>query len=404
MPSLQLQLLGHFRLLYNDEPVTGVTQARVQALLAYLTLHRDTVQTRQHLAFRFWPESSESQARTNLRKTVYDLRQAFPPIEDFLYINDHVLHWRQGVAVTLDLATFADLLAQAGQVDERSTLQTILMKAIELYRGDLLPDCYEDWIIPQREQLRQDYLATLGKLIRLLEEQRAYPSAIAYAQQLLQADPLQESTYRILMHLYVRNGDRALALRTYHICTTLIQQELGVAPGPETQAAHQRLLHLDSMAITPEAPISLVLRGGVLLVGRQAEWAILQAAWRTAASGQPSFVLIAGEAGIGKSRLAEELRQWIDRQGSTTGQTRCYAAEGRLAYAPVTAWLRTEAIRSKLLAMESIWLEEVARLLPELLVERPDLVPPPPLVDSWQRQRFWEALARALLLTSHRYY
>src|SRR5215212_2410190 len=104
MSTLQLQLFGNFHLVYNGEPVTAVNQARVQALLAYLTLHRDAAQARQHLAFRFWPDSTEAQARANLRKTIYDLRQAFPAIEDFLRIDDHALQWRQGVAVTLDVA------------------------------------------------------------------------------------------------------------------------------------------------------------------------------------------------------------------------------------------------------------------------------------------------------------
>lgn len=134
------------------------------------------------------------------------------------------------------------------------------------------------------------------------------------------------------------------------------------------------------------------------LVGRQPEWQALHAAWHGAAAGTAHCVLIAGEAGIGKTRLAEEVLQWADRQGYATARTRSYAAEGRLAYAPITEWLRSNAIRARLPELEPVWLVEVARLLPELLVERPDLPPPAPLADSWQRQRFRQALVRAFLL------
>lgn len=133
------------------------------------------------------------------------------------------------------------------------------------------------------------------------------------------------------------------------------------------------------------------------LIGRQAEWAQLQAAWQRAGAGGANFALISGEAGIGKSRLAEELLLQVSRGGFAAVRTRAYAAEGRLSYAPVIEWLRGDAIRQSLSRLDGVWLSEVARVLPELLAQRADLVPPPPLSDFAQRQRFFEALARAML-------
>ncbi len=127
------------------------------------------------------------------------------------------------------------------------------------------------------------------------------------------------------------------------------------------------------------------------------EWLQLQAAWRSAAAGRSHLVLLSGEAGIGKTRLAEELLAWVDRQGIHTATARCYAAEGDLAYAPVAAWLRTNTLRKALPQLPDTWLTEEARLVPDLLVERPDLPRPGPLTESWQRQRLFEALARAIL-------
>ena len=133
------------------------------------------------------------------------------------------------------------------------------------------------------------------------------------------------------------------------------------------------------------------------LVGRQPEWQLLQAAWRRAARGAAHLVLVTGEAGIGKSRLAEELFTWAKQQGFTATHARSYAAEGRLSFAPVIEWLRGAAVRPHVNALDTVWLREIARLLPELLSEHADLARPEPMSEYGQRQRFFEALARAIL-------
>src|SRR5258706_7175153 len=139
------------------------------------------------------------------------------------------------------------------------------------------------------------------------------------------------------------------------------------------------------------------------LIGRTAEWTQLIDAWQSASAGRPHLLVLSGEAGIGKTRLAEELLGQVGRQGIATAIARCYAVEGELAYTPVVAWLRAEALRPALAALDAVWLTEVARLLPDLLQERPGLPPPGPLQEDWEaggRQRLFEALARALLGTN----
>jgi predicted ATPase len=107
------------------------------------------------------------------------------------------------------------------------------------------------------------------------------------------------------------------------------------------------------------------------------------------------MVLLEGEPGIGKTRLAEELLAWAGRQGIAAASARCYASEGALAYAPLTAWLRAGALQNALSSLDRPWLSEVARLLPEIAIQNPELPPPGPLTESWQRQRMFEALAQA---------
>jgi DNA-binding SARP family transcriptional activator len=376
--SLTVQLLGGFRLTDANGSVSALDSLRVQSLLAYLVLHPGP-QPRQRLAALFWPESPEGQARTNLRKLVLELRRGLPDSERHVLIDDRTLQWCGDAAVRLDVAEFERALAGASSA---ASLEGV----IGLYRGDLLPDCYEDWIIPQRERLRQAFMEALERLVAALEAQRNYAAAIRYARRLLDLDPLQEGTVRLLMRLHALTGDRTGAVRVYHACATALQRELGTAPSQETREAYERLL-----AVVHARPAAQPLAAPPL-VGRHAEWDRLQAAWRTAAAGQPRVVLLRGEAGVGKSRLAEDLAEWAVRQGIAVRQARCYAAEGGLAYAPITTLLRARPLQPPTSAAK----RELARLLPELL-DDPALAPPGPLSEVWQRQHLFETVAHALL-------
>ena len=103
---LHVHLLGGFRLAYGDESVTTVDTARLQSLLAYLVLHADTLQSRERLALLFWPDSRESQARTNLRQLLHQLRRTLPDAESFLYANTRTLRWCPEAPYELDAADF----------------------------------------------------------------------------------------------------------------------------------------------------------------------------------------------------------------------------------------------------------------------------------------------------------
>ena len=399
--TLHIHLLGDFRLAHGDEAVTKVNTPRLQSLLAYLVLHRDAPQSRRHMAFLLWLDSTETQALTNLRNLLHLLRRALPDADRFLQVDAHTLQWRPDGPFALDVTEFESALARAGraeQAGDNAALRTALEEAVDLYRGDLLPSCYDDWIRPERERLQQAFIKALEQLIHLLEEQRDYRTAIGHAQRLLRHDALHEAAYRRLMRLHALTGDRASALRAYHTCATVLQRELGMEPSPATREAYERLLQADGLpAPAPTRPAELVAVSP--LVGRDQEWTQLRRAWRAAAVGRteaaggPHFVLVTGESGIGKTRLAEELMQWAKRQGIATAAARCYAAEGELVYAPVAAWLRARPLPR----LAPVWRSEISRLLPELLVEQPDLPRPGPLTEAWQRQRFFEALARAIL-------
>ncbi len=137
--------------------------------------------------------------------------------------------------------------------------------------------------------------------------------------------------------------------------------------------------------------------GPLPLVGRQAEWRALHDAWRTAASGKPICVAVVGEAGIGKSRLVEELTGAVSRQGYAAAVAHCYAVEGMAAYAPVIEWLHSRALAPRFLAAPPAVLAEAGRLLPELLREHPNLPPATPLTAGWQRHHLFDALSQLLL-------
>ena len=143
-------------------------------------------------------------------------------------------------------------------------------------------------------------------------------------------------------------------------------------------------------------PRRLVGSANQPLVGRRGEWAAVINAWKTVGDGPSKLLEIRGEAGIGKTRVLEELVRWCRAQGFSAAYTKSYAAEGALAYAPIADWLRSESVRGGLDQLEPIWQSELARVLPELLIEHGNLSKPAPMTESWQRKSLFEAIARAV--------
>jgi len=236
--SLHISLFGDFRLVASETDVPTIADMpRLQSLLAYLLLHRTAPQSRAHLAFLLWPDSTEGQAHTNLRKVLYLLRQTFPHTDSFLHIGRKSLSWQpstQQNAWTLDVQDFERAVTQAEQaehVHNPTAMRQALVQAVDLYRGDLLPSCYDEWILPERDRLRQAFFKALERLIVLLEEDHDDEAAIGAALRLLRHDPLHEETYRHLMRLYAVRGDRASALRTFHTCATILEREYGTEAG-----------------------------------------------------------------------------------------------------------------------------------------------------------------------------
>jgi DNA-binding SARP family transcriptional activator len=187
---------------------------------------------------------------------VHRLRQVLPNSDAFLHIDRQHLSWRPNVPWTLDVLDFEDALTRANQaVQTGNTTATrqALAEAVKLYRGDLLPGCYDEWVLPECERLQQAFLRALEQLLLLLEQERDYSGAISAAQRLLRHDPQHEVTYRHLMRLYAAIGDRAAALRVYHNCATVLERELAVGPGRATREVYERLIRAEESTGSPEA-------------------------------------------------------------------------------------------------------------------------------------------------------
>ncbi|MBK8021063.1 MAG: AAA family ATPase [Chloroflexi bacterium] len=391
--SSRIQLLGTFSLEFHGRLVT-IASPRLQALLAHLILNRSEAHTRQRLAFLLWPDSSESQAHTNLRTLIHRLYSVFPEAGDLLDIDTHTLALRDASA-QIDVGEFEEAAKEAAVWTNDPSAVATLERAVNAYTGDLLPECYDEWLLPERDRLRTLYLTVLEQLATRLEQGRQYGPALVQARKLAHLDPTNEIACLMLMRLHLLTGDPASALRAYHTCVTALRTELGAEPGDKLTGAYQRLVAAETPLPSTRTPVTM--HALLPLVGRDREWRRLQTAWQAANAGQPRLLLVWGEAGIGKTRLAEELLQWAGRQGIITATGRCYAAEGELTFAPVTAIIQADRLRAGLSHLDAEWKAEITRLIPDLPVSGPlartsDTLPP-----HWKRQRLFEGLARAVL-------
>jgi DNA-binding SARP family transcriptional activator/predicted ATPase len=415
--SAQLRLLGDFGLTDRDGVVVPIGSQRAQALIAYLVLHRDAPQSRRQVSFVLWPDSTEAQALNNLRQLIHQIRLTWPDATQYLVADATTLTLRSGVdiALEIDIDAYDAAVAVALAADRESEPTPALARAAferaaGLYRGDLLPGSYDEWVVSERERLISAHRRLLDRLVGLLEQQGDYRAAIEHGDERLRLDPLDERTYRWLMRLHALNQDRAGALRVYQNCAAVLERELGVEPDSATRQAYEQVVRLGGTqpgAMAPSVGVDAAPAVGgrpadlVPLVGRENEWAQVMSAWDRMAEGQAHLIVIGGEAGIGKSRLAAELSDWAGRQGVKSARTRAYAAEGRLSYAPVADWLRSPILASALPRLDVGSLSEISRLLPELVARRPDVPRPSARIEAWQRQAFFQSLASAFLVADH---
>ncbi|CAN5866386.1 hypothetical protein BH10CHL1_BH10CHL1_04000 [soil metagenome] len=244
MPTIHIQLFGHFQLCYAHQPVTVITK-RGQILLAYLLLYRHQAHLRETLASLLWPETNDVQARANLRTELTRLRRSLAEFDRYLYDEHGILQWRHDAPFTLDVLAFEQASWQAEQAerigDDAGAL-IAFQTAINLYSADLLANVYEDWVMRIRQCLANQFIDAMDSVIALLKKRSDYPQAIRYAQRLLQYDPLHETCYRQLMEIHALNGDHAKVKQVYQACVNLLQRELAVLPSPLTQKLYQTIM------------------------------------------------------------------------------------------------------------------------------------------------------------------
>jgi DNA-binding SARP family transcriptional activator len=392
--TVRIRLLGELDIRgAGGEPIAPIESARARSLLAYLLLHDTAPQSRQRLAFLLWPDSAEGQARTNLRHVLHTLRTTGPELVPFLDVTPHTVRWDATPGCWTDVGAFAAALARAAGAEPAGDVElAALGDAVDLYGGDLLDGCYDDWLLEERGRFRDRYLWALRRLAGLLATRGDHGEAIRLGRELLRLDPLREDTYRVLMRIHDAEGDRASAVRTYHECVSTLRRELAVEPSRETTQAYIALMRppAPSSPAGPEPDTAPVDHAAT--VGREDEWRGLTESWRAAVRGQTQLVLLTGEPGIGKTRLAEDLAAHCAHQGAIVAQGRSYPSEGALAFGVVLSWLRTPEVAAHRPRMSAPHRAALARLLPELGADEPEAGDP-----SDERRRLFEAVAAALV-------
>ena len=402
---LAFYFFGSPRVEYEGASVEFDTRKAI-ALLAYLAAtgrsHR-----RDSLAALLWPDYSQAKARAALRRTLSVLNKGLAG-RGLLIQREEIGLQSQDVYV--DLHEFEHLRA-AGPAEER---YPALAQAAAVYRADFLEGFglrdsleFDDWQYQAAERYRTGLAGILDELAELAALRAEYPQAIAYARRRLGLDNLHEEAHRRLMRLYAWSGQRSEALRQFTEFERLLKTELGVAPLEETVDLYQAILEGRLAPPQPAArarPVEAVppvspSAPPVLLVGREQALEDLQRAHQTR-RGQGYFIGLWGEAGIGKTHLAEAFLAQVREGGGRTLSVRCYSGEETLAYSPLIEALRAclslPGAKPCLQNLPAHWTAEAARLLPELLELLPGLPPVPDLDGPGAQSRFYEGLRQVL--------
>ena len=418
MGALSFTLLGPPQVRHADQSLQFATRKEL-ALLIYLAVE-NRLHLRQTLSELFWPEGDAMHGRAALRVSLLHLRHLLgegtrTDAAPHLLVTRDTLGLDHTSAFELDLyplhetwelvwpsAHTAPILPES----ERRSLLARLQRAASFPPGEFLAGfslrdapAFDDWVRSQRAYWHSRINELFDCLSRLQFEAGELEPSMTTVNRWLAFDPLQEDAYRRLMRLRFAAGDRVGALRAYDLCRERLAIDMQTEPTVETVALASRM-----RAVAPpprrEKPVSpaafslAMLLDGPLL-GRTAEVSTLIRVYHRVERGQTQVVLLEGEVGIGKTRLASEFLAWAEIEGADVLRGQAFETGGQLPYRPVIEALRPRIERENAPddLLSDLWLAELARLLPELGDRYPDL-PAPSGEKSGARTRLFEAVAR----------
>ncbi len=344
--ELRLTLLGEFSIWLGQRPVPEAAFARRKALslLKLLALQPGYQLHREQVMEHLWPELTPDSAATQLYKAIHQARKALAvagppePPDALLHLRGDVLGLSAPGGVSTDLAEFESQARQALTTRDLDPLH----RAAGRYTGDLLPgDLYEPWVAERRETLRERYIDLLVELGEAYLEAGAVADAAEALRQAVARDATREDAQRGLMLAYARQGSRARALRQFRICTEAVARELGTDVSTETAALYHDILEERvQRAGLPGSGPATDLAMLPPLIGRRTELRVIGALLDRLARGRGAVLGVEGDAGIGKTRLAQEIqrlgwqRHWHVLFGTAHEQ------EGQMPYMPFVEALR----------------------------------------------------------------
>lgn len=421
MTSIRIQTLGPFRVWLIDKLVVSNKQPaqKFQDLLKVLVTKREHVVPADQLMDLVWPDLAPRSAANSLRVAISHLRRILQPDLrhgiDSVYILtcEQGYYFRGGSDCWIDVEVFLQAAAK-GKEDERQAQWESAVAAYQLarglYRGDYLEEnFYAEWTIATREHLREVYLDVLARLAECHARQGHYQHALEACGQVLAVDPLRESVYRQEMIYHYRLGQRDQALRAFERCKRVLVNELGVDPMPETVNLHVQILRDEPLGgVAVVTPVTLLVqaerwrqRSWLPFVGRDGELEVLTNLLAHTLAGRGQLVFITGEAGVGKSRLADEFTGLAEKSGARVFRGQAYQMERDLPYQPVREALRLYLLRrlddGEMRRVLGPWAPYVALLLPELRQILTDLPSVPPLSIDEEQQRLLEGLVQFCL-------
>lgn len=254
MTSLSIYLFGNLKVVRNDnEPVKLRPSAK--SIFAYLLLQRQSHPNnpghrRENLVDSFWADNDEQHARRCLSTTLWRLRRELEPQDTprgtyLLTPDTGEIGFNFGSDHWLDVIDFENKIRQGMSllVEEMGPADAqILEEAHALFTGELLEDCYDDWVFRERERLNLLYLNSLVRLMTYYETHNIVEKGLACGHKILAVDPLREQVHRRVIRLYMKSGQRAMAIHQYNLCRRTLDEELGISPMSKTQELYSEIL------------------------------------------------------------------------------------------------------------------------------------------------------------------